>query len=372
MEIYRAYKLCIKPTEAQVAEIENTFRCCRFVWNHFLERKSKAYQRRGESLSYFGMKKLLTEMKAYLPWLGSCNRHALDFTVQHLCDAYDGFFRRCKKGKGKVGYPRFKGRKNPKQSFTTDGSVIVAEKFVQIPSIGKVKRGKDKRAVTGVPVNVTVSRSATGKYWASVLCKEEVEPLPVLNTEVGIDVGLHVFAADSDGNTYENPHCLTHSEKRLAREQRKLSRMRKGSSNYEKQRRKVATIHERVVNQRRDYTHKLSRKLVDENQVIAVEDLNIKGMVKNHKKAKAVADVSWAEFFRMLEYKSQWAGRTFIQIDRFYPSSQTCSSCGYKNAAVKDEKVREWTCTQCGAHHDRDINAAINILRKAKDTCTAA
>ena len=194
----------------------------------------------------------------------------------------------------------------------------------------------------------------------------------MLNTEVGIDVGLHVFAADSDGNTYENPHCLIRNEKRLAREQRKLSRMRKSSSNYEKQRCKVAAIHERIVNQRRDYTHKLSRKLVDENQVIAVEDLNIKGMVKNHKKAKAVADVSWAEFFRMLEYKSLWAGRTFIQIDRFYPSSQTCSSCGYKNAAVKDEKVREWTCTQCGAHHDRDINAAINILRRAKDTCTAA
>lgn len=265
MEIYMAYKLCIKPTEAQAAEIENTFRCCRFVWNHFLERKSKAYQRRGESLSYYGMKKLLTEMKAYLPWLGSCNRHALNYTIQHLCDAYDGFFRRCKKGKGKVGYPRFKGRKNPKQSFTSDGSVIVTEKFVQIPSIGKVKRGKDKRAVTGVPVNITVSRSATGKYWASVLCKEEVEPLPVLNSEVGIDVGLHVFAADSDGNTYENPHYLIRSEKRLAREQRKLSRMRKGSSNYEKQRRKVAAIHERVVNQRRDYTHKLSRKLVDEN-----------------------------------------------------------------------------------------------------------
>lgn len=211
METYRAYKLCIKPTGTQAAAIENTFRCCRFVWNHFLERKSKVYQRRGESLSYYGMKKLLTEMKAYLPWLGSCNRHALDFTVQHLCDAYDGFFRRCKKGKGKVGYPRFKGRKNPKQSFTTDGSVIVTEKFVQIPSIGKVKRGKDKRVVTGVPVNVTVSRSATGKYWASVLCKEEVEPLPELNAEVGIDVGLHVFAADNNGNIYENPHCLIHT-----------------------------------------------------------------------------------------------------------------------------------------------------------------
>lgn len=371
MEIYRAYKLCIKPTETQIAAIENTFRCCRFVWNYFLERKSKAYQRRGEIISKFEAMKLLTEMKGYLPWLSSCNRHALNFVIKDLFAAFDGFFRRCKKGEGKAGYPRFKGRKDSKQSFTTDCSVIVTEKFVQIPSIGKVKRGKDKRAVTGVPVNVTVSRSATGKYWASVLCKEEIEPLPVLNTEVGLDVGLHVFAADSNGNIYENPHCLIHSEKRLKREQRKLSRMRKGSSNYEKQRIKVATIHERVVNQRRDYTQKLSRKLVDENQVIAVEDLNIKGMVKNHKAAKAIADVSWGEFFRMLEYKSLWAGRTFIRIDRFFPSSQTCSSCGYKNPAVKDAKVRDWACPQCGTHHDRDINAAINILRRAKNTCAA-
>ena len=369
MEIYRAYKLCIKPTKAQAAAIENTFQCCRFVWNHFLERKSKAYKRRGENLSYYSMKKLLTEMKVYLPWLDKCNRHALDFTIQHLCDTYDGFFCRCKKGKGKVGYPKFKGKKNPKQSYTTNGSVIVTEKFVQIPSIGKVKRGKDKRVVVGVPINVTVSRSVSGKYWASVLCREEVKPLPLLSTEVGIDVGLHVFAADSNGNTYENPHCLIHNEKRLAREQRKLSRMHRGSSNYKKQKLKVATIHERIVNQRRDYIHKLSRKFVNENQVIAVEDLNIKGMVKNHKRAKAITDVSWGGFFRMLEYKSQWAGRTFVQIDRFYPSSQTCSSCGYKNAAVKNEKVRAWTCPKCGAHHDRDINAAINILRKAKETC---
>lgn len=339
------------------------------MWNHFLERKSKAYQRRGENLSYYDMSKLLTEMKAYLPWLGKCNRHALNFTIRHLCNAYEGFFRHCKKGKGKVGFPKFKGRKNPKQSFTTNGIIIVTEKFIQIPSIGKVKRGKDKRAVAGVPVNVTVSRSASGKYWVSVLYKEEIKPLPTLSTEVGIDVGLHVFATDSNSNTYENPHCLIHSEKRLAREQRKLSRMRKGSSNYKKQRLKVAAIYEHIVNQRRDYIHKLSRKFVNENQVIAVEDLNINGMLKNHKKAKAIADVSWGEFFRILEYKSQWAGRTFIQIDRFFPSSQTCSSCGYKNTAVKDEKVRAWTCPKCGAHHDRDINAAINILRKAKEIC---
>ena len=182
-------------------------------------------------------------------------------------------------------------------------------------------------------------------------------------------MGLHVFAADSNGNTYENPHCLIYNEKRLAREQRKLFRMHKDSSNYKKQRLKVAAIHEHIANQRRDYIHKLSRKFVNENQVIAVEDLNIKGMVKNHKKAKAITDVSWGGFFRMLEYKSQWAGRTFVQIDRFFPSSQTCSFCGYKNVAVKDEKVRAWTCPKCGAHHDRDINAAINILRKAKETC---
>ena len=312
---FQAFKYRIYPTDEQVEIIEKTFKCCRFVWNHFLERKSKAYQRRGESLSYFGMKKLLTEMKAYLPWLGSCNRHALDFTVQHLCDAYDGFFRRCKKGKGKVGYPRFKGRKNPKQSFTTDGSVIVAEKFVQIPSIGKVKRGKDKRAVTGVPVNVTVSRSATGKYWASVCCKVERDTLPIVDGEVGISLGLKELAIDSNGVHYENPKHLSKSAKRLAREQRRLSRKKKGSANYEKQRRKVAGVHEHIANQRNDYRHKISRELVNANQLIAVEKVSVKPLVEGNEQAKSILDAGWSELTGMIKYKADWAGRTLVDVD---------------------------------------------------------
>lgn len=283
MATFRAYKYVICPTEEQRSEIEKTFAACRYVWNSFLERTTKAYRRRGESMTAFDCMKVLTEMKAYTPWLSGIGNHAMRYSIMSLDDARKAFFRRCKRGE-KPGYPRFKSRKNPVQSFTTDGAIYVTGDYIQIPKVGRIRYRKN-RGIEGTPVEVTVSRSATGKYFASVCCKVDILPMPVLDTKVGIDVGLKDFATTSDGEHYENPRNLANSLEKLAREQRKLSRKEKGSANWQRQKRKVARLYEQIANQRNDHHHKLSRKLVNENQVIAVEDLNIKGMVKNKKLA---------------------------------------------------------------------------------------
>lgn len=316
---FQAFKYRIYPTDEQIEVIERTFKCCRFVWNHFLERTSKIYDRRQESMSKFDCMKVLTEMRERWPWLEDCGCSAERYAIVNLFEARKAFFRRIKAGE-KPGYPKFKSARCPSQSFTTAGTIYVTDECIQVPfgsqyqKINKVKRGSGRPAV-GIPREVTISRSSTGKYWASVCCMVEREELPVAEGEVGISLGLKELAIDSNGVHYENPKHLSKSAKRLAREQRRLSRKQKGSANYEKNRKLVAEIHEHIANQRRDYRHKISRELVNSNQLIAVEKVAVKSLVEGNEQAKSILDAGWSELTSMIKYKAEWAGRTLVDVD---------------------------------------------------------
>lgn len=264
-------------------------------------------------------------------------------------------------------HPRFKTKHDHYQSYRTrnqSNSIRIDGGRIVLPKLGSVK-AKISRLPNGRILNAAVSKTPTGKYFVSLCVEEELAVKPNSGGVIGIDVGIKEFCTDSNGNSVANPKTLSKYERKLRREQRRLSRMQKGSRNRARQRVRVAAVHEKIYNIRTDFLHKESTRLVSENQVIATESLNVKGMVRNHKLAKAISDVSWSRFFTMLEYKAFEHGCEIRKIDMFYPSSQTCSCCGYRNPVVKDLKVREWTCPQCGIHHDRDVNDAINILDTA-------
>ena len=357
--IHKAYKFRLEPNEEQKSLLAKHFGCTRFVYNHFLFERKSQYDEMHKSDNYYAQAKKLTELKKdkKYAWLNEINSQTLQHALRHLETAYVNFFR------GNANFPNFKSKKS-KNSFSVPQHVVAKDGKIYFPKFKDGIKFRHHREIIGTIKSATVSLTPTGKYFVSILTEQTYEPCSKTNKSVGIDLGLKDFVITSDGRKYKNNRYTKKYQRKLKQAQQHLSRKQHGSRQYEKQRLKVARIHEKVANCRLDNLHKISTELVKQYDIICVEDLNVKGMVKNHRLAKHIADASWGAFVQLLSYKCELNDKTLVKIGRYYPSSLSCNECGYVNKSVNDLRVREWTCPHCGRIHDRDVNAAKNILKE--------
>lgn len=354
----RAFKVRIYPNENQIQLLNQTFGCVRYIYNYFLNRKINFYEENNESLTYNACSKELTQLKKENEWLQNPDKCALQNALKNLDAAYQNFFNK------RANFPKFKSKKSYKDSYKTNSNLKFENNAIRIPKVGWIKT-RGYKEISGRILSITISKNKSNKFFASI-CVTDFEPkqFEKTNQNAGIDLGLKDFVIFNTGEKINNPRFFVESQKKLAKMQRKLSKKVFESNSYFKYKIKIAKFQEKIKNQRLDFLHKLSIRLIREYDIICVETLKVKNMMKNHKLAKFFQDVSLSEFIRQLEYKAKWYGKVISKIDTFYPSSQLCSECGYKNSDIKNLEIREYDCPICGTHHDRDINAAINIFNE--------